>query len=166
MGLVLLHHAVASSADPQAALSAQGREQARAIGQRLRWYDCHAKRILCGPSPAARETAAIVAAVLDCAVAIELDTALALSAAPAAHAALAAQLAPELSGLAIDGRTLVIGDQSVARVLALLVPSVQPQLGDAPLAHAEAVRVYAQQVRWRFRYDDAAPARIDARLAA
>ncbi len=133
--------------DPARPLSATGRTQARALGQRLRWHDCTPTALWTSPLTRTVMTAELVAAALDWAGPID-----------------------SVPALAPDGR---IGD--VVAALAAVDPAStivmfghEPGIsglgvrltGDphfAPLAKAEAVRIDGRAIRWRFAHDDEAP---------
>jgi phosphohistidine phosphatase len=65
--LYLVRHAQAASGDPDELrpLTAEGREQARALGERLRAEDAHPETILTSPLLRARETGNELARALD-----------------------------------------------------------------------------------------------------
>ena len=152
MQVFLIRHADAvpetpALADPQRPLSELGRAQARAIGDRLRWHDCTPSQIWSSPLVRARETAALIAGVVESEVAIESIAGLAPGDDP--HAVVAA-----LRALAWDAIVMLVGHgPSLAEVGALLTG--QPALGI--LGRAEAVRIEDGAVRWRFAWDAEAP---------
>src|ERR1700733_15142407 len=78
----LIRHAEAiqetlSLGDPHRYLTANGRRQARAIGDRLRWHDCIPTHIWSSPLVRAVQTAGLVASGLGCEPAVAAHPALA-----------------------------------------------------------------------------------------
>jgi phosphohistidine phosphatase len=149
----LIRHAEADPettalADPQRSLTEQGRQQARAIGDRLRWHDCTPTRIWASPLVRAIETAELIARVVESELAVEVVPALAPSDDPRAVVA-------ALDRLAADAVVMLVGHgPSLARVGALLTG--EPEL--AILGRAEAARIVDGTLRWRFAWDADAPA--------
>ena len=151
--MFLIRHAAAvdetiDRRDPFRPLTPEGREQARSLGDRLRWHDCHPTHIWTSPLVRAVQTAELVAAGLQLPIAVDVlpalapgESARAVVAAlqtlpPAAHVVLVGH-EPGLSGIA----TVLLGNELPA------------------LAKAEAVRVIDGQLRWRFAWNAEAPDR-------
>ncbi len=138
----------AALADPQRRLTERGRQQARAIGDRLRWHDCTPTRIWASPLVRAVETAELVARVVESVLAVEALPALAPDGDPRA-------VLTALDPLAGNAVVMVVGHgPSLARLGALLTGA--PEL--AILRRAEAARIVDGTLRWRFAWDAEAPA--------
>ena len=78
----LIRHAEAvqetlARSDPHRHLTANGRRQARALGDRLRWHDCAPTHIWSSPRVRAIQTAELVASGLGCELTVEAMPALA-----------------------------------------------------------------------------------------
>jgi phosphohistidine phosphatase SixA len=136
----LVRHAEAA-ADGQ--LSPRGRDQACALRDRMRWYDCSPTRVWSSPLVRAIQTAELVAPEPR----IEIVDALVPDG--DAHEMVAA-----LRALAHDDAVLLVGHEpSLSTIGAVLV-------GDptfAGLARAQAVRIIDGRLRWRFSWDEDAP---------
>ena len=148
--LVRHAHAIAERRDlPDGArpLSADGRDQARELGRRLRWHDCTPTAVWTSPLTRAVMTAELVAATLEWGGPID-----------------------SVPALAPDGRVgdVVAALAALDRTSAVVVFGHEPSIsalgarltGDpdfAPLAKAQAVRIDGGVVRWRFAHDDVAP---------
>ena len=152
MEVFLIRHAEATPetlalTDPHRHLTAIGRDQARALGDRLRWHDCTPSQIWSSPLVRARETAELIARGVESELAVEPIPALAPGDDP--HAVVSA-----LAALSRDAIVMLVGHgPSLAEVGALLTG--QPAL--AILGRAEAVRIVDGAVRWRFAWDAEAP---------
>jgi phosphohistidine phosphatase len=148
----LLRHAEAAEEtlamrDPHRHLTATGRHQARAIGDRLRWHDCTPTHIWSSPLVRAIQTAELVAAGLASETAVETLPALAPDDNP--RAVLAA-----LADLPGDAVVILVGHEpGLSAVGSLLVghPSF------AGLDKAQAARIDNGTLRWRFACDAEAP---------
>ena len=152
MHVFLIRHAEAVDEtlelrDPSRHLTAAGRDQARSLGDRLRWHDCEPTHIWTSPLVRAVQTAELVAAGLGAAVAIEVVPGLApgestraviaaIQALPAAASVVLVGHEPGMSGLA----ALILGEPDFAA-----------------LAKAEAVRIVDGKLRWRFAWNAEAP---------
>ncbi len=133
--------------DPYRHLTAHGRVQARSLGDRLRWHDCHPTQIWTSPLVRAVQTAELVAAGLACAATVEVLTALAPDGvAREVIAALRAQPAGTVM-------VLVGHEPALSAIGTLLVNA--PDF--AALAKAEAARIDHETLRWRFAWDGEAP---------
>jgi phosphohistidine phosphatase len=134
-------------ADPQRPLTETGHQQARAIGDRLRWHDCTPTQIWSSPLVRALETAELIARGVESELAVEAVPALAPGADPRAVVAALRQLAD-------DAIVMLVGHgPNLSRVGALLTG--EPEL--AILERAEAVRIVDGAMRWRFAWDADAP---------
>ena len=133
--------------DPMRHLTAHGRAQATALGDRLRWYDCLPTHIWTSPLVRAVQTAELVAIGLQTKIAVEVLPALAPAEAERAVVA-AVQTLPD------DACVVLVGHEpSMSGIAALLLG--QP---DFPaLAKAEAIRITNGELRWRFAWDAEAP---------
>ena len=133
--------------DPHRHLTPAGRQQARDIGNRLRWHDCTPTHIWSSPLVRAIQTAELVAVGLECQVAIETLPALAPDENPRSVCA-------ALASIAADAVVILVGHEpGLSAVGALLIG--QPEL--ASLGKAEAVRIVDGALRWRFAWDAEAP---------
>jgi phosphohistidine phosphatase len=128
-------------------LTANGRRQARAIGERLRWHDCIPTHIWSSPLVRAVQTAELVASGLGCETAVDAHPALAPDENPR-------DVVAALAALAADAIVVLIGHEpGLSAVGALLVG----QPGFASLAKAQAARIDDGALRWRFAWDADAP---------
>lgn len=133
--------------DPHRHLTQAGRQQARALGDRLRWHDCLPTHIWSSPRVRAVQTAELVAANLHSELAIDVIPALAPDEDPRA-------LLRALRGLGGEAIVVAVGHEpGLSAVGALLID--RPALPG--LARAEAVRITDGAVRWRFAWDAEAP---------
>jgi phosphohistidine phosphatase len=136
--------------DPHRHLTPHGREQARALGDRLRWHDCEPTRVVASPLVRAVQTAELVVATLGLAVpvCVEIDVDLTPDGDPRA---VAAWLAREPA----DAVVLVIGHEpSLSALGALLIEDDD----FASLHKAEAARIVGGALKWRFAWNAEAPA--------
>jgi phosphohistidine phosphatase len=135
--------------DPSRHLTAAGREQATALGDRLRWHDCTPTHIWTSPLVRAVQTAELVAAGLASKIAVEVVPALAPDG--DFH-----QLVAALKTLAADANVLLVGHEpGLSGIGALLVG----QADFAALGKAEAARIHEGAVRWRCAWNSEAPTR-------
>jgi phosphohistidine phosphatase len=137
--------------DPARYLSAAGRAQARALGDRLRWYDCLPVAVWASPLVRAVQTAELVLAGLQLDAPVDVTALPHLAPAPDGdvHAVEAA-----LGTLAAGAMVIVVGHEPGLSALG----GVLVGRGDfPPLRKAEAVRIQDRAVRWRFAHDDEAP---------
>jgi phosphohistidine phosphatase len=144
--------------DPYRYLTDKGREQARALGDRLRWHDCTPTEVWMSPLVRAVQTAELVLSSLGGGRCVVTEPALA----PTADVRLVAQ---RLRKLAAGSVVMVVGHEPILSGLGTLLIGSQ---NFAALARAEAVRVDAgtfadhgggelARVRWRFAWNDSAP---------
>jgi phosphohistidine phosphatase len=129
-------------------LTPAGRDQARALGDRLRWHDCEPTHLWTSPLVRAVQTAELVAAGLQ--MPITVDVLPALAPGESARAVVAA-----VQALPPSSKVVLVGHEpGLSGIGALLVG------GDlATIAKAEAVRIIDGQVRWRFAWNAEAPDR-------
>jgi phosphohistidine phosphatase len=146
--------------DPHRYLTAHGREQARALGDRLRWHDCNPAELWCSPLVRAVQTAELVLVGLG-----ETPRVVAVPAlAPGGNER---QVLERLRALPAGSITVLVGHEPVLSGLAGAL------IGGAdvpPLARAEAIRIddlgSPARVRWRFAWNDAAPRGASEAVAA
>jgi phosphohistidine phosphatase len=135
--------------DPMRHLTAEGRAQAVALGDRLRWHDCTPSQIWTSPLVRAVQTAELVAAGLKTTVPVEVVPLLAPG--ESARALLAA-----VQKLPADASVILVGHEpGMSGLGALLVGA--PDF--AALAKAEAARLVDGALRWRCAWDSEAPSR-------
>jgi phosphohistidine phosphatase len=134
--------------DPHRALTPEGRDQARSLGDRLRWHDCNPSHIWTSPLVRAVQTAELVAAGLQLAIAVDVLPALAPG--ESARAVVAA-----LKALPAAAHIVVVGHEPGLSGIGELL------LGGelTPLQKAEAVRIIDGSLRWRFAWNAEAPDR-------
>jgi phosphohistidine phosphatase len=136
--------------DPHRHLTANGRRQARAIGDRLRWHDCVPTHIWSSPLVRAIQTAELVASGLHSEIAVDALPALAPDENPRSVVAAIAEVTANRPAAII----LLVGHEpGLSSVGALLVG--QPEF--ASLAKAQAARIVDGSLRWRFACDGDAP---------
>ena len=125
--------------DPHRHLTEQGRTQARALGDRLRWHDCEPTHVFTSPLVRAVQTAELLATGLQCTQPV---TALpALAPGEDARAVLAALRALK------DAIVVLVGHEpGLSAVGALLVGADD----FVALGKAEAARIVDGELRWRF----------------
>ena len=148
----MLRHAEAAQEtlalrDPHRHLTAVGRSQARAIGDRLRWHDCTPTHIWSSPLVRAIQTTELVVARFASSIAVETMPALAPGENPR-------DVVAALRALPGDSIVLLVGHEpGLSGVGALLVG--KPDFEG--LAKAEAARIIDGALRWRFSCDGDAP---------
>jgi phosphohistidine phosphatase len=135
--------------DPYRNLSATGRTQARALGDRMRWHDCSPTHVWTSPLVRAVQTAELVAVGMQCSAVIESRPELAPDGSPR-------EVVAAVKAMAADASIVLVGHEpSMSAIGALLV-------GDPAfpsLAKAEAVRILDGAVRWRFAWNAEEPKR-------
>ena len=153
MDVFLIRHAEAIDEtlelrDPMRHLTAAGREQAKSLGDRLRWHDCTPTHIWTSPLVRAVQTAELVATGLASTTAVEVIPALA----PGGESERTVVTA--LQALAANACVLLVGHEpGMSGIGALLLG-----LTDfAPLDKAEAARISDGALRWRFAWNADAP---------
>jgi phosphohistidine phosphatase len=150
--IFLIRHAEATPEtvalrDPNRHLTAIGRDQARAIGDRLRWHDCVPTHLWSSPLVRAIQTAELVASGLACGLPVEAIPALAPTENP--RDALA-----ELRALPSAAVVVVVGHEPELSALGALLVG-EPAF--APLRNAQAARIVDGALRWRFACHAEAP---------
>jgi phosphohistidine phosphatase len=134
--------------DPYRQLTSVGRDQARSLGDRLRWHDCHPTHVWTSPLVRAVQTAELVTAGLQLPLTIDVLPALAPGESPRA-------VVTAVRALAGDATVILVGHEpGLSGVGAVLVGG---ELG--ALAKAEAVRIIDGALRWRFAWNAEAPDR-------
>jgi phosphohistidine phosphatase len=128
-------------------LTAGGREQARALGDRLRWHDCIPTHVWSSPRVEAIETAELVANGLACELAIEAFAALTPDGDPR-------DVVAALAGVAADASVVMIGHEPVLSAIGALLVGRSALAG---LGEAHAARIDDGALRWRFAWDADAP---------
>jgi phosphohistidine phosphatase len=141
----LIRHAeaipeTAALSDSHRHLTAIGRDQARALGDRLRWHDCVPTHVWSSPLVRAIQTAELVASGLACGLPVEAVPALA----PGEDAR---TLAARLSALPATAIVVVVGHEPSLSLLGSRLVS-GPDL--PALRHAQAARIVDGELRWRF----------------
>jgi phosphohistidine phosphatase len=133
--------------DPHRHLTPHGRDQARCLGDRLRWHDCVPTHVWTSPLARAVQTAELVAAGLQSTVCVEIVPALAPDGSPRDVVAAA-------RALGADAAVMLVGHEpSLSGIGALLVGAPDFEA----LAKAEAARIVDGALRWRFAWDAEAP---------
>jgi phosphohistidine phosphatase len=133
--------------DPDRHLTPRGREQARSLGDRMRWHDCAPTHIWASPLVRAVQTAELVANGLSSEAAVEIVPALAPDGS-------ARDVVAAVRALASTCAVLLVGHEpSLSGIGALIVND--PNF--AGLAKAQAVRIVDGIPRWRFAWDAEAP---------
>ncbi len=152
MQVFLIRHAAAVDEtlqlrDPHRHLTAHGRTQARALGDRLRWHDCTPTHVWSSPLVRAVQTAELVLAGVGCDVPVEVVTDLAPDGS-------ARDLVAAVRRLPATAHVVLVGHEpALSAIGALLV-------GDGEfvaLAKAQAARIDGSTLRWRFAWDAEAP---------
>jgi phosphohistidine phosphatase len=134
--------------DPFRHLTKAGRDQAKHLGDRLRWHDCEPTHLWTSPLVRAVQTAELVAAGLQLPIVVE--ALLALAPGESARAVVAA-----VQALPPSSKVVLVGHEpGLSGIGALLLGT---ELG--ALAKAEAVRISDGQLRWRFAWNAEAPDR-------
>lgn len=135
--------------DPHRNLTAHGRTQARALGERMRWHDCSPTHVWTSPLVRAVQTAELVCNGMNPELTVDSTPGLAPDG-PLREVVAALKALPPLSGVMLVGH-----EPSLSAIGALIV-------GDrtfGAIAKAEAVRIVDGAVRWRFAWDAEAPNR-------
>ena len=132
--------------DPYRYLTPEGRDQAKGLGDRLRWHDCSPSHIWTSPLVRAVQTAELVAAGLQVPTAVDVIPQLA--AGESARAVVTA-----LKTLPGDAHVLLVCHApGLSGIGALLLGGELAQLHKA-----EAVRIIDGTLRWRFAWNAEAP---------
>ena len=133
--------------DPHRPLTPAGRDQAKSLGDRLRWHDCEPTHVWTSPLVRAVQTAELVTAGLQQPIVVDVLPALAPGESVRAVVA-AVQALPPSSKVVLVGH-----EPGLSAVGALLVG--QPEF--ASLGKAQAARIDDGALRWRFACDAEAP---------
>ena len=133
--------------DPHRHLTAEGRQEARALGDRLRWHDCEPTVIWASPLVRAIQTAELVALSLGIATVIESLPELA----PEGHPR---EVAAAIAKLPADALVMLFGHEPALSAVGALLTN-DPEF--PAIAKAEAVRIHDGRVRWRFAWNAEAP---------
>lgn len=134
--------------DPHRHLTAHGREQAHALGDRLRWHDCDPTRVVSSPLVRAVQTAELVVAALGVTgLMVEVDVDLAPDGDLRAIAG-ALRLEPA------DAVVVVVGHEPGLSALGALLVGDD---GFAGLQKAEAARIVDGALKWRFVWNAESP---------
>ena len=138
--------------DPYRHLTTRGRQQARGLGDRLRWHDCVPTRIWTSPLVRAVQTAELVAIAFASETPVEIVPDLA----PDGNAR---EIHQALRALPPDAAVMLVGHEpSISAIGSLLVASTFDALDKA-----QAARIVDGSLRWRFAWDAEAPTVIAGR---
>jgi phosphohistidine phosphatase len=133
--------------DPHRHLTPEGRAQARALGDRLRWHDCEPTHVWSSPLVRAVQTAELVMTSIQRDAAVDVAPALAPDGS-------ARDLAAALAKLPADSVVLLVGHEpSLSAIGAVLVGDPDFEALDK----ACAARIDDGRVRWRFAWNADAP---------
>lgn len=133
--------------DPHRHLSAHGRDQARSLGDRLRWHDCHPTEVWTSPLVRAVQTAELVAAGLACGSTVICRPAL-------APEGTLREVVAALQALPPGAEIMLVGHEPALSAIGALLLGVE---AFEALAKAQAARIVDGALRWRFAWDDDAP---------
>ena len=133
--------------DPYRPLTPHGREQARQLGDRLRWHDCVPTYVWSSPLVRAVQTAELVLAFLHQETAVGIVPELA----PDGDAR---RVVPEIRALPPGAIVLLVGHEPNLSAIGALLTGDQTFAG---LGKAEAARVVDGELKWRFAWDAEAP---------
>jgi phosphohistidine phosphatase len=133
--------------DPYRPLTAHGRTQARALGDRLRWHDCVPTHVWSSPLVRAVQTAELVVAGIQHEVTVDIAPLLAPDGS-------ARELAAALAALPATSVVVLVGHEpSLSAIGAVLIGTEDFEALDK----ACAARIDDSHVRWRFAWDADAP---------
>lgn len=138
--------------DPDRHLTPRGREQARGLGDRMRWHDCAPTHIWSSPLVRAVQTAELVAAGLHTEASVEVLPALGPEGSPRAVEA-------AVRALPAGSAVLLVGHEPSLSGIGALLVGAQDFEG---LAKAQAARIVDGVLRWRFAWDAEAPSVVPA----
>jgi phosphohistidine phosphatase len=148
----LVRHAEATAEtlevrDPYRPLTAHGRGQARALGDRLRWHDCVPTHVWSSPLVRAVQTAELVVAGIQHEVTVDIAPLLAPDES-------ARELTAALRALPVASVVLLVGHEPLLSAIgAVLIGTPDFEAIDK----ACAVRIDDTHVRWRFAWNADAP---------
>jgi len=134
--------------DPHRHLTPHGREQARGLGDRLRWHDCLPTLFLTSPLVRAVQTAELVAANVHATCPVTVAPDLAPDGDPKAVAAAIAKLPPASA-------VVLVGHEPGLSAVGAIVTG-DPEF--EALGKSEAARIVDGKLKWRFAWDADAPA--------
>lgn len=151
MQVFLIRHAAAVDEtldlrDPHRHLTAEGRTQAKSLGDRLRWHDCTPTFVWSSPLVRAMQTAELVIAGIGENVVVESVPLLA----PDGNAR---ALVAAVKALPADAHVLLVGHEPALSGIGLVLVDDYFKALDK----AEAVRIDNGKLRWRFAWDADAP---------
>jgi phosphohistidine phosphatase len=127
-------------------LSLEGRAQARALGDRLRWHDCQPTHLWTSPYARAVQTAELVGGVVAPDVAVHVEPEL-------AHGGKPRDVLAALKALPPHACVILFGHEpGLSSLGALLVGAHEFPI----LARAQACRIVDGALRWRFAWNDEA----------
>jgi phosphohistidine phosphatase len=132
--------------DPYRHLTPRGRQQARSLGDRLRWHDCVPTKIWTSPLVRAVQTAELVAIGLACST--EVETIVDLE----PHGS-ARKIEQAVRALPADAAVMLVGHEPSISAIGSLILGTELDALDK----AEAVRILDGTVRWRFAWNAEAP---------
>lgn len=152
MQVILIRHAEAvdetlALRDPFRHLTPRGRQQARQLGDRLRWHDCEPIIVYTSPCVRAVQTAELVLGQFEQDHPIEVVPALAPGENPR-------ELVAALTRVAAGRCAFVVGHEPNLSGLGVLLTL---DAGFPALAKAQAGRIVDGALRWRFAWDAEAP---------
>jgi len=133
--------------DPDRHLTPRGREQARRLGDRMRWHDCAPTHVWTSPLARAVQTAELVAANLHTDACVEIVPTLAPDGSPRTVAA-------AVRALPAGSAVLLVGHEPTLSAVGALLVGAHDFEG---LAKAQVARIVDGVLRWRFSWDAEAP---------
>jgi len=133
--------------DPHRHLTAHGRTQARALGDRLRWHDCTPTHVWSSPLVRAVQTAELVLAGIGCDVPVEVVTDLAPDGS-------ARDLVAAVRRLPAIAHVVLVGHEPALSGIGALLVGARDFVA---LDKAQAARIDGSTLRWRFAWDADAP---------
>lgn len=158
MQIILIRHAEAvdenlALRDPHRHLTPRGREQARLLGDRLRWHDCNPTHVWTSPLVRALQTAELVLGRYEHSTSERVSIESVPDLAPDAEYGERA-IEAALKKLPSDAIVFLVGHEpKISAIGGLLVRD--PSFGT--LQKAQAARIIDGRLRWRFACDAEAP---------
>ena len=152
MQVFLVRHAEAvvetrTLPDPQRHLTAQGRIQAKELGDRMRWHDCAPSHVWSSPLVRAVQTAELITSCFAPDVTIEVMPELA----PGQHERV---VVAAVGGLPAGSSVVLVGHEPSLSAIGTLLVGADDFAG---LAKAQAARIVDGKLRWRFSWNAEAP---------
>lgn len=133
--------------DPHRHLTPLGRDQARRLGDRLRWHDCVPTHVWASPLCRAVQTAELLAGAMHAETYVEIVPALAPDGSPR-------EVVAAVRALPAGAAVMLVGHEpSLSAIGALLVGAPDFE----GLTKAQAARIVDGILRWRFAWDAEAP---------